>query len=168
MKNTREMTCGMKNKKRNWSWLLPVALIIAVLISIIFTALIWVTPSHFQVFGSKSAPAAGSVDKNVAGKQSITDVYLPVSLTYYENDTRYQLSSTKIDVIDLARRRVKNVRIKKNFKSVFKFKKRRSMVDPIVNTTKTESLFEPYAAYAIDGVHPFSVSCGLKSLYFLI
>ena len=42
------------------------------------------------------------------------------------------------------------------------------MVDPIVNTTKTESLFEPYAAYAIDGVHPFSVSCGLKSLYFLI
>lgn len=113
MKNTKEMTCGMKNKKRNWSWLLPVALIIAVLISIIFTALIWVTPSHFQVFGSKSAPAAGSVDKNVAGKQSITDVYLPVSLTYYENDTRYQLSSTKIDVIDLARRRVKNVRIKK-------------------------------------------------------
>ena len=110
----------MKNKKRNWSWLLPVALIIAVLISIIFTALIWVTPSHFQVFGSKSAPAAGSVDKNVAGKQSITDVYLPVSLTYYENDTRYQLSSTKIDVIDLARRRVKNVRIKKITKETFR------------------------------------------------
>ena len=43
-----------------------------------------------------------------------------------------------------------------------------TMVDPIVNTTKTESLFEPYAAYAIDGVHPFSVSCGLKSLYFPI
>ena len=42
------------------------------------------------------------------------------------------------------------------------------MVDPIVNTTKTESLFEPYAAYAIEGVHPFNVSCGLKSLYFLI
>lgn len=114
------MTCGMKNKKRNWSWLLPVALIIAVLISIIFTALIWVTPSHFQVFGSKSAPAAGSVDKNVAGKQSITDVYLPVSLTYYENDTRYQLSSTKIDVIDLVRRRVKNVRIKKITKETFR------------------------------------------------
>ena len=114
------MTCGMKNKERNWSWLLPVALIIAVLISIIFTALIWVTPSHFQVFGSKSAPAAGSVDKNVAGKQSITDVYLPVSLTYYENDTRYQLSSTKIDVIDLARRRVKNVRIKKITKETFR------------------------------------------------
>lgn len=61
----------------------------------------------------KSAPAAGSVDKNVAGKQSITDVYLPVSLTYYENDTRYQLSSTKIDVIDLARRRVKTSESKK-------------------------------------------------------
>ena len=120
MKNTKEMTCGMKNKKRNWSWLLPVALIIAVLISIIFTALIWVTPSHFQVFGSKSAPAAGSVDKNVAGKQSITDVYLPVSLTYYENDTRYQLSSTKIDVIDLARSLVKNVRIKKITKETFR------------------------------------------------
>ena len=101
----------MKNKKRNWSWLLPVALIIAVLISIIFTVLIWVTPSNFQVFGAKSVPAAGNVDKNVAGKQSIADVYLPVSLTYYENDTRYQLSSTKIDVIDLARRRGKNVRI---------------------------------------------------------
>ena len=110
----------MKNKKKNWSWLLPVALIIAVLISIIFTALIWVTPSHFQVFGAKSAPAAGSVDKNVAGKQSIADVYLPVSLTYYENDTRYQLSSTKIDVIDLARSRVKNVRIKKITKETFR------------------------------------------------
>ena len=110
----------MKNKKRNWSWLLPVALIIAVLISIIFTVLIWVTPSNFQVFGSKSAPAAGGVDKNVSGKQSIADVYLPVSLTYYENDTRYQLSSTKLDGMDLERRLVKNVRIQKINRETFR------------------------------------------------
>lgn len=113
MKNMKEMICGMRNRK-DWSWLLPFSLVIAVLISIVFTALIWITPSHFQFFASRTAPKTGDrVDKNVADKQTLSDVYLPVSLTYCENDTRYQLSSTKVDVIDLARRSVRNVKIRK-------------------------------------------------------
>ncbi|SEM32908.1 Two-component signal transduction system YycFG, regulatory protein YycH [Ligilactobacillus sp. WC1T17] len=105
----------MKNRLKEL--ILPLCLFLAVAISIVFTILIWTTPSSFQRFtqniNKTSQSTSSDTDGEVTEKQKLTDVYLPINASYYGLDTRYQLMSTKVDIVSLLRKRLSKVKIQK-------------------------------------------------------
>ena len=103
MKNTRKEIYGMKNKRLN-GWFLHAILILAVLFSVVFTALIWVTPVYFQRLAGMAAPDKTKVvneDTNTTDKKKLTDVYRPVSITVTDKRSSSRLLSNRIDVVNL-------------------------------------------------------------------
>ena len=93
----------MKNKRLN-GWFLHAILILAVLFSVVFTALIWVTPVYFQRLAGMAAPDKTKVvneDTNTTDKKKLTDVYRPVSITVTDKRSSSRLLSNRIDVVNL-------------------------------------------------------------------
>ena len=93
----------MKNKRLN-GWFLHAILILAVLFSVVFTALIWVTPVYFQRLAGMAAPDKTKVvndDANATDKKKLTDVYRPVSITVMDKKHPSRLLSNRIDVVEL-------------------------------------------------------------------
>lgn len=93
----------MKNKRLN-GWFLHTILILAVLFSVVFTALIWVTPVYFQHLAGMAASDKTKVindDANTTDKKKLTDVYRPVSITVMDKKHPSRLLSNRIDVVEL-------------------------------------------------------------------
>lgn len=88
MKNMRG-NCGMKVRK----FLLHTGLIITILISIIFSALIWFNPAMLQ-HDSKETTNTGESTTSVS-KRTLSDIFLPLQATYNVNDAQYQLPSSE-------------------------------------------------------------------------
>ncbi|MFT8726643.1 MAG: hypothetical protein ABF756_01475 [Liquorilactobacillus ghanensis] len=84
--------------------LLHSGLTITVIISIFFTAIIWLNPATFQR-NSKATTATGDTFQNNDHKK-IGDVFLPTQTVLNENDGLYQLSSSRIDLVQLFRQQL--------------------------------------------------------------
>lgn len=87
--------CGMKKIRQN---LLHICLTITILISILFSALIWINPATFQ------RPVTNEQKDSTTVRQDngydITDIYFPTSILYnVTNEQHYLISSKKIDLI---------------------------------------------------------------------
>ena len=85
----------MKKIRQN---LLHICLTITILISILFSALIWINPATFQ------RPVTNEQKDSTTVRQDngydITDIYFPTSILYnVTNEQHYLISSKKIDLI---------------------------------------------------------------------
>lgn len=95
----------MKNNRFR-GWFLHSLLIIAVLISLIFTVLIWVTPGYFQRLininsTTKSTSTTTTVNEDsTAEKKNLANIYIPTSITATVKKENYQLMSNRIDVVN--------------------------------------------------------------------
>lgn len=88
-------------KSRFSGWFVHILLIIVVLISVIFTALIWITPSYLQhLTGVTTAKRERIVDDSTtADRVKLADIYRPVSVGLNERNKTMQLMSNQVDVV---------------------------------------------------------------------
>lgn len=94
--------CGMKVN----NWLLHLGLIITVAISLVFTTIIWFNPATFQ-HDSKSSTATGDQLTTKTNKK-LGDIYLPTQIVQNKEDLSYQLSSSKVDLVQKMRQQIKH------------------------------------------------------------
>lgn len=99
----------MKIKK----YLLHIGLLIAVIISLIFSAIIWIDPATFHRNTTQTTTTNES--GNTADAETHyhwSDVYLPTSVILTKDKQQMQLTSGKEDMINQMRDAAKNVRVK--------------------------------------------------------
>lgn len=83
----------MKKIRQN---LLHICLTITILISILFSALIWINPATFQ--RSETTQHKDTAVENTSN-YALTDVYFPTSILYNGTKQQYLLSSKKVDLV---------------------------------------------------------------------
>lgn len=88
-------------KSRFSGWFVHALLILVVLFSLVFTALIWITPSYFQrLTGSATTKRERIVDDSTTtDKVKLADIYRPVSIGLNEKKATTQLMSNQVDVV---------------------------------------------------------------------
>jgi regulatory protein YycH of two-component signal transduction system YycFG len=88
------------------NWLLHIGLFITVMISLALSAIIWFNPAIFQ----RDAKTTTATDAGTSTKtnKKMSDVYLPIQIVKNENGGSYQLSSSKVDLIQKLQKQIKN------------------------------------------------------------
>lgn len=83
----------MKKIRQN---LLHICLTITILISVLFTALIWINPATFQ---RSEMTQHKDTTVETASNYALTDVYFPTSILYNDSTQQFLLSSKKVDLV---------------------------------------------------------------------
>lgn len=107
--NMMRRTCGVKIRR----YLLHIGLFIAVVISLILSAIIWVDPATFHrtTMTQTTTNESTSVNNNIS-HYSWDDVYLPTNIVLTKNKQQFQLTSNQQDIVEKMRDESKNVHIK--------------------------------------------------------
>ena len=87
-------------------WLLHIGLFITVTISLVLSSIIWFNPAIFQ----RDAKTTTATDAGTSTKtnKKMSDVYLPIQIVKNEAGGSYQLSSSKVDLIQKLRKQIKH------------------------------------------------------------
>lgn len=97
---------GMRNKNSHFvkkfgifsQYILPISVILAITISLIFTWLIWTNPAHFSKNTNENLTSGSATQLSA---RSLTDIYMPTQLIYTDNkQNQTLLFDQKINVVN--------------------------------------------------------------------
>src|SRR3712207_5025296 len=100
---------GMKIR----AWILHLGVVLTLLISIVFSWLIWVNPTGFEQIRQRQENKSTTND-NIPeeAKKSLDDIYTPTSLMYTKaTGKKVQLINTKYDILQTTKATMNKVRI---------------------------------------------------------
>lgn len=95
------------------AWILHLGVVVTLLISIVFSWLIWVNPTGFEQF-RQSQVNKSTTNDNIPeeAKKNLDDIYTPTSLMYTKaNGKKVQLINTKYDILQTTKATMNKVRI---------------------------------------------------------
>lgn len=100
MKSTREMR-GMRLNLRKY--LLVLGLLGAVVISLVFSYLIWINPARSQVNSSTTSSTPNTAMPNSIRKKA-GDIYLPTNVVFNDDAKQYRLTSDTLDLTNYTKK----------------------------------------------------------------
>lgn len=140
--------------------LLHIGLIITILISIFFSALIWFNPAMLQ-HDSKETTNTGENNTSVS-KKTLSDVFLPLQVTYNEDNLQYQIPSSKDYLIGKVWKVMKkwdsssvSMKTYKNETDYLTFLKQNNMLLLNYNSPITVKIFNKVFLQKIKGIENF-------------
>ncbi len=140
--------------------LLHTGLIITIIISILFSALIWFNPAMLQ-HDSKETTDTGENTTSVS-KKTLSDIFLPLQATYNVNDLQYQLPSSEDYLIGKVSKIMKNwnsgstsIKSYKSETDYLTFLKQNNVLLLNYNSPITVKIFNKVFSQKINGIQNF-------------
>ena len=86
-------------------YLLPLGLLIALVISLLFSYLIWINPARPQTNSGSNTPSSNNTVADGISKK-IGDIYLPTNLVFNTQVKQYRLTSATVDLTNYAKKQL--------------------------------------------------------------